>query len=107
MTTKQEVLKDKLADYLAADKAGKGEILKQLEQTIHMHRQSIIRRLNTLAVRDPGWKKSHCGRKELYGPRVTEALNEIWELTDHIWRSTEGQVYIFGILISIRKFILR
>jgi len=84
MATKQEVLKDKLADYLAADKAGKGEILRQLEQTIHMHRQAIIRRLNVLAVRDPGWKKSRCGRKEKYGPRVTEALKELWELADHI-----------------------
>jgi hypothetical protein len=84
MTTKQEVLKDKLADYLAADKAGKGKILKELESTIHMHRQAIIRRLNQLAVRDPGWEKSRCGKKEQYGPRVTEALKELWELADHI-----------------------
>src|ERR1700722_1822546 len=84
MATKQEVLKDKLADYLAADKAGKGEILAELESTIHMHRQAIIRRLNTLAVRDPGWKKKHSGRKEQYGPRVTQALKELWELADHI-----------------------
>jgi len=84
MTTKQEVLKDKLADYLAADKAGKGKILTQLEETIHMNRQAIIRRLNQLAVRDPGWVKKHSGRKEQYGPRVTEALKEIWELADHI-----------------------
>jgi len=84
MATKQEVLKDKLADYLAADKAGKQEILNQLVATIHMHRQSIIRRLNVLAVRGPGWQKKHSGRKETYGPRITEALKEIWELADHI-----------------------
>ena len=84
MATKQEVLKDKLADYLAADKSGKGEILAELESTIHMHRQAIIRRLNLLAVRDPGWQKKHPGRKEQYGPRVTEALKELWELADHI-----------------------
>ncbi len=84
MATKQEVLKDKLADYLAADKAGKKEVLDILETTTHMHRQAIIRRLNVLAVRDPGWRKSHCGQKEKYGPRVTEALKEIWVLADHI-----------------------
>ena len=84
MTTKQEVLKEKLADYLASNKAGKGEILNQLEATIHMNRQAIIRRLNVLAVRDVGWQKQHSGRKVTYGPRVTEALKEIWELADHI-----------------------
>jgi hypothetical protein len=84
MATKQEVLTDKLADYLAADKAGKGKILAELESTIHMHRQAIIRRLNVLAVRDPGWEKKHRGRREQYGPRVTEALKELWILADHI-----------------------
>ena len=84
MPTKQEVLKEKLADYLAADKTGKKEILDHLEATIHMHRLSIIRRLNQLSVRDPAWQKQHSGRKEQYGPRVTEALKEIWELADHI-----------------------
>ena len=84
MATKHEVLKDKLADYLAADKTGKKQILNQLEATIHMHRMAIIRRLNQLATRDPGWQKKHSGRKELYGPRVTEALKEVWELADHI-----------------------
>lgn len=84
MTTKQEVLKDKLAVYLVADKAGKGKILAELESTIHMHRQAIIRRLNVLAVRDPGWQKQHSGRRETYGPRVTEALKEIWVIADHI-----------------------
>jgi hypothetical protein len=84
MATKQEVLKDKLTAYLAANKAGKKEILDQLEATIHMHRQAIIRRLNVLAVRHVGWQKKHSGRKEIYGPRVTEALKEIWELADHI-----------------------
>ena len=84
MATKQEVLKEKLADYLAADKAGKSEILSQLEATIHMHRQAIIRRLNELALRDPAWQKNHPGRKEIYGPRVTEALREVWVMADHI-----------------------
>ena len=84
MATKQEVIKDKLAVYLAADKAGKKEMLTQLEATIHMHRQAIIRRLNQLAVRDPGWQRKACGRKEQYGPRVAEALKEIWELASRI-----------------------
>lgn len=84
MATKQEVIKDKLADYLAATKAGKKEILDHLASTIPMHRQAIIRRLNQLAVRDPGWQRKHPGKKEKYGPRVTQALKEVWELADHI-----------------------
>lgn len=84
MATKQEVIKEKLADYLAANRAGKKKVLDHLEATIPMHRQSVIRRLNQLAIRNPGWEKKHSGRKEQYGPRITEALKEIWELADHI-----------------------
>ena len=84
MTTKQEVIKDKLAAYLTADKAGKKELLDTLESVTSMHRQAIIRRLSVLAVRDPGWQKYPAGRKEIYGPRVTEALKELWELANHI-----------------------
>lgn len=84
MATKHEVLKDKLAAYLAADKAGKKTILDHLEAAIPMHRQAIIRRLNQLAVRDPGWQRKRPGRRERYGVRVTMALKEIWELADHI-----------------------
>lgn len=84
MTTKQEVLKEKLADYLAANKSGKQVMLTQLEATVHMHRHAIIRRLNQLAIRDPAWAKKHAGRKEQYGPGVTEALKEIWTMANHI-----------------------
>lgn len=84
MATKQEVLKDKLAAYLAADKVGKGKILSELESVTHMNRFAVIRRLNTLATRDPGWQRKHPGRKEQYGKRATEALKEIWEIANHI-----------------------
>ena len=84
MTTKQEILKDKLTVYLAAGKQGKTEILGQLEAIVHMHRQALVRRLNQLAKRKLGWQKKHLGRKEVYGPQVTIALKELWFLTSHI-----------------------
>lgn len=84
MATKQEVLQDKLAVYLAADKAGKGEVLDHLAAVTGMHRQAIIRRLNTLAGRDPAWQPERRGRKEKYGPAITMALKELWELSGMI-----------------------
>lgn len=79
MTTKQEILKDKLADYLATSKVGKGELLGHLSTVTGMHRFSISRRLNELGRRNPYWQPQHRGRKEVYDARVTVALKEIWE----------------------------
>ncbi len=81
MTTKQEILKDKLADYLSADKAGKGHLLDHLTTVTGMNRFAVIRRLNELAARGPYWESKHRGRKEVYDGRVTVALKEVWELS--------------------------
>ncbi len=83
MATKQEILKEKLADYLAADKAGKGEILDQIKAVTEMNRKAVIRRLNELQMRR-GPIVDHRGRPERYGLRVTLALKELWQIANEI-----------------------
>lgn len=83
MATKQEILKEKLADYLAADKAGKGQILNQIASVTKMNRKAIIRRLNELQMRVCPIVDRR-GRPEVYGMRVTLALKELWEITNEI-----------------------
>src|SRR5258708_21816459 len=78
MATKQEILKDKLADYLSADKAGKSQLLDHLTTVTGMHRFAVIRRLNELGQKSPYCQPRHLGRKEVYDGRVTVALNEAW-----------------------------
>lgn len=83
MATKQEILKEKLADYLAANKAGKGKILDQIKGVTKMNRKAIIRRLNELQMRR-GPIVDHRGRPEVYGMRVTVALKEVWQIVNEI-----------------------
>jgi hypothetical protein len=83
MATKQEILKEKLADYLAADKTGKGEILSQIIGITGMNRKAVIRRLNELQMRR-GPIVDHRGRPEVYDMRVTVALKELWETVNEI-----------------------
>lgn len=84
MATKQEILRDKLAVYLTADKAGKGQLLNHLTVVTGMNRFAISRRLNELARRKPYWQPGYRGRKEVYDMRVTVALKEVWEDLDCI-----------------------
>lgn len=83
MATKQEILKEKLEEYLKADKAGKGKVLDQIIGVTRMNRKAIIRRLNKLQMRD-GPMVNHRGRPEVYDMRVTVALKELWEVSNEI-----------------------
>lgn len=84
MATKQEIIKDKLEEYLRGGKQIKGMILDELASVTKMHRQAIIRRINVLAFRQPFWQARHPGRRQIYGLRVTEALRELWEMANNI-----------------------
>ena len=83
MATKQEILKEKLEEYLRTDKVFKGFILDQIQGVTRMNRKAIIRRLWVL---QRGLVPSHerRGRKEVYGMRVTLALKEVWEIANTI-----------------------
>ena len=83
MATKQEILRDKLAEYLQAGKAEKSRILDQLQAVSKLHRKAIIRRLKQLQLGHiPDSERR--GRPEVYCPRVTIALKEIWEMANEI-----------------------
>jgi len=82
MATKQEIIKDKLEEYLKADKASKGQILNQIKAVTRMNRKAIIRRFATSQLRSHPQDKR--GRPELYHMRVIVALKEIWQLASEI-----------------------
>jgi hypothetical protein len=82
MATKQEILKEKLEEYLQSDKAGKGIILDQIEAVTRMNRKAIIRRLKRLQLKPKGTENR--GRPEFYDIRVTIALKEVWQIANEI-----------------------
>jgi hypothetical protein len=83
MATKQEILKEKLEEYLKADRAGKGKVLDLIIGITKMNRKAVIRRLNELQM-NPGKEVDNRGRPEVYGIRVTLALKEVWGIANEI-----------------------
>lgn len=83
MKTKQEIFLEKLAAYLAADKAGKGGILDAVCTVAGCRRKSAIRRFATLQLRDASHPERR-GRRVVYGPAVTAALHEVWDVASRI-----------------------
>lgn len=83
MATKQEIIKEKLEEYLKASHKEKGHILNVLEETTKMHRKALVRRIKTLQRRSAGFK-DHRGRPVIYGKPVASALKEIWECANEI-----------------------
>jgi hypothetical protein len=84
MATKHEVIEDNLAKYLKANKEEKGRILDRLEDTVHMERKSIIRRLRTLQKRPRSVWNDRRGRPVYYGKDVDEALKYVWEISHEL-----------------------
>lgn len=84
MSTKQELLTGCLDRYLKADKQTKTKILDELEQHTQMHRKSLGRAFKRLQFRDSKTKPAKRGRKEFYGPRVTVALKEVWNIANEL-----------------------
>ena len=83
MATKQEVIREKLEEYLSATREEKSRILNVLEETTSMHRKALVRRLNTLQMRPVG-HKDHRGRPVIYTKAVTAAFHEVWEIANQI-----------------------
>ena len=83
MATKQAILKEKLNDYLKANKAGKGKILDQVVGVTELNRKAVIRRFRVLQMTDQA-KIERRGRKTIYGSEITSALKEIWSLFNEI-----------------------
>src|SRR6266508_2106969 len=66
--------------YRAAQRKVKKRILDEFCQTTGMHRKAAIRRLNE--GRGPALVRP--GRPRRYGPKVGEALVQIWEVGDRM-----------------------
>ena len=82
-TTKQEIFKEKLQEYLTADREGKGQILDAVCSITKVERKSVIRRFRTLQMRPRSWQERR-GRKVIYHHRTTAALKEVWEAANRI-----------------------
>lgn len=83
MATKQEVFKEKLGEYLRADKTGKGRILDAVLSITKVDRKSAIRRFKTLQLRPRSFQERR-GRKAVYDHRTAAALKEAWEDVNRI-----------------------
>ena len=83
MRTKQEIFKEKLGEYLMADKENKSRILDAVCQIAKVHRKAAIRRFKTLQLRPSSWQRKRSDRIT-YGPAVAAALKEIWEIANCI-----------------------
>mgnify|MGYP001610199198 FL=1 len=79
MATKKDIFKEKLRDYLKADKGRKGEILDAVLEVTGMGRKSAIRRFRRVQLRDPATEEKR-GRPRYYTPDVIAALHAIWEI---------------------------
>lgn len=83
MATKQAIIKKYLTAYLTGSRKEKGRILNLVEDVTGYRRKALIRRFKTLQMAGHGAKKRR-GRKRQYGPDVTAALKDLWELAHRI-----------------------
>lgn len=75
-------IKNKLKQYLKADRKVKSEILNQLEADTGRSRKSLIRSLKTLQMKTKRSKSP--GRPVKYTPRIKLLLKDIWIANDEI-----------------------
>ena len=83
MATTQEILKEKLQEYLAASKEGKGRILTAVCSVTGIHRKAAVRRFHTLQFRSSAWEERR-GRKPVYGHCMISLLREVWDVSGRI-----------------------
>lgn len=81
MTTKHEVLKAHLKEWLTCKKDPKkrGALTKELAKATQMHLKSIGRSMRTLQMRNTRKPSQKRGRKRYYDKQVDDALCELWK----------------------------
>lgn len=84
MGTKKEVLREHLPRYLKASREEKTKTLDSLTDILGMHRKAVNRALMREQMRDSFWRGKKPGRRITYGPDVTPALKEVWEIGGEI-----------------------
>ena len=83
MQTITNIFKEYLERYLKANKDGKGIILDHVCFVTKMHRKASVRKFKRLQFANP-YIDEHRGRSEYYGPDVTCALKDIWEVGNEV-----------------------
>ena len=83
MKTKTDIFKEYLKEYLRANKEQKTLLLNHMCFVTKIHRKASIRKFRTLQLKDP-WKVEQRGRSEYYGPEVTVALKNVWEIGNEV-----------------------
>lgn len=84
MATKKELFREVLKRYLKASLQQKKVILDELSASSGMHRKSVIRALKREQLKDPLKPKKKSGRHLIYGPDVSTALKEVWEISGEL-----------------------
>ena len=79
MATKKDVFKEKIKEYLKADKKRKGAILDAVVEVSGLTRKGAIKRFRRMQLRDPGVEEKR-GRPRYYIPDVIAALKDIWDI---------------------------
>lgn len=82
METKKNIFKEHLAAWLAANRKGRGEIIKQICAVANVHPKSVPRSFKRVQMHDPGQPEKR-GRDVVYGSDVGAALKEISEAASH------------------------
>lgn len=83
MKTKTAIFNEYLQTYLRANKDQKSLLLNHVCFVTKMHRKAAVRKFRALQLHDP-CKTQQRGRSEYYGPDVTVALREIWEIGNEV-----------------------
>lgn len=84
MATKKEVIREHLPIYLKASRKEKAVILNSLNSSLRLHRKSLIRSLKRMQRYDPWKPRKKVGRPLRYGPGVTAALSELWQISGEL-----------------------
>lgn len=78
-----EICKEKLGEYLQADKQRKGEILDSVCEVTGLKRNSAVLKFKRLQLRTVEWSDGR-GRSVLYNREVDIALYELWRLSTRL-----------------------
>lgn len=81
---KMEIFKEKLNEYLRANKKEKGKILNHVCYSTGLSKIQAIRNFRKLQLKDVSSFKESIGRKKIYGNEVNALLKEIWVLSGRL-----------------------
>lgn len=79
MATRKDIFREKLEEYLQANKERKSEILDAVVEVVGGHRKAAIRKFRVLQTKDSRLPEMR-GRPVYYTPDVTAVLKELWDI---------------------------